>query len=96
MTPHRLPAPVMWPGAAAEALAFGRRLVPRSSKLRLPFPGAFVWGGMDHALVRSRWLPMHSAWARGEEPMAPLSEVACWAPVPGLDDSGPARWAPLA
>ncbi len=99
MRAARLPPPLRFPGDVEQALAFGRVMVPHSSSLRLPFPGAFVWrdvgGDMDHALVRSRWLPMHLAWAAGSEPTVPLSEVPRWAPFPGLDDASPPRWAPF-
>lgn len=86
---RRLPPPIRWPGAAAESIAWGRHLLARNfDAVPVALPGAFVWGGRDHALVAGSWWPTVRAWGRGEEPLRPLSEVARWAPMPaGIDDT---------
>ena len=91
-----LPTPIVWAGAVDASIALGRRLVPHSfDAVPVTLPGAFVWGGRDHVLVRSTWRPTVAAWGRGEEKMRPLSEVAAWAPLPaGIDDTR-ASWGPL-
>lgn len=88
--------PIAWPGAAAQAVAFGRALLPHSLSVGVHLPGAFVFGGFDHALLDGRFRPLRRAWARGEEPMVPLDETPRWAPCDGLDDTTPPRWAPIA
>jgi hypothetical protein len=81
------PPPIVdWPGAAAEGISFGKRLLPRSASVRVAIPGSFVWGGYDHALRRGIFIPTHLAWERGEQAMAPLPERESFDPMPGFDD----------
>lgn len=72
-------------GAAAAAIVFGKRLLPRSSPTAVDMPGAFVWQGRDHDLRDGRFIPTRLAWGRGEEPMAPLVESDAF-PSTGLDE----------
>ena len=84
---------VYWPGAAAQAVAFGRALLARDAPVAVALPGAFVFEGWDHALIDGHFQPTHRAWGRGTEAMVPLSETPTFAPIAGIDDTTHACWA---
>ena len=94
MTRASLPPPIAHPGFAAASVAFGRQLLPRVSAAVVVLPGSHVFAGRDHRLVHGRYVPTHAAWARDSvpEPMRPLDETPRFAPIAGIDDSGPPRW----
>lgn len=73
--------------ATTTAMALGKRLVPHGSAAVVVLPGAFVWHGRDHTLVRGTFMPTYTAWGRGSEPMTPLAENDAFAALPGLDES---------
>lgn len=95
MTRRTMPPPLFWDGSVEAAVAFGRKMVPYSSRAVVHMPGSHVWGGYDHRLNRGVFTVTHPAWARGEEPMVPLSETPRWGAIPGINDALPPRWAPL-
>lgn len=78
---------ILWPGAQAEAMRAGRRLVRFGSRVVVDLPGAHVWNGYDHALVRGCFLPTHAAWGAGEEALVTLQERETFIDIQGASET---------